>query len=79
MNSIISAIPEQRSKHKFGEEETLNQVGGETYFLRAWYYFMLTNIYGAPYDKSNPNATWGVPLKFVGRSDRYLLFTKYGR
>lgn len=24
---------------------------------------MLTNIYGAPYDKSNPNATWGVPLK----------------
>ena len=63
LNSIISAIPEQRSKHKFGEEETLNQVGGETYFLRAWYYFMLTNIYGAPYDKSNPNATWGVPLK----------------
>ena len=63
LNSIISAIPEQRAKHKSGEEETLNQVGGETYFLRAWYYFMLTNIYGAPYDKSNPNATWGVPLK----------------
>ena len=63
LNSIISEIPKQREKHKVGEEEVLNQVGGETYFLRAWYYFMLVNIYGAPYEKSNPNATWGIPLK----------------
>ena len=63
LNSVIAEIPKQREKNKSGEEETLNQVGGETYFLRAWYYFMLVNIYGAPYDKNNPNATWGVPLK----------------
>lgn len=63
LNSIISMIPEQRGKNISGEEETLNQVGGETYFLRAWYYFMLANIYGAPYEKNNPNASWGVPLK----------------
>lgn len=63
LNSIISEIPKQREKNKIGEEEVLNQVGGETYFLRAWYYFMLTNIYGAPYEKANPSAKWGVPLK----------------
>ena len=63
LNSIISEIPKQRAKNKVGEEDILNQVGGETYFLRAWYYFMLNNIYGAPYDKANPNAKWGVPLK----------------
>ena len=63
LNSIISMIPEQRGKNKVGEEETLNQVGGETYFLRAWYYFMLVNIYGAPYEKNNQKAPWGVPLK----------------
>lgn len=63
LNSIIAAIPEQRVKNKIGEEETLNQVGGETYFLRAWYYFMLVNVYGTPYDKNDPSAPWGIPLK----------------
>ena len=63
LNSIISVIPKQRDKNLPGEEETLNQVSGETYFLRAWYYFMLANIYGAPYEKDNPNSEWGVPLK----------------
>ncbi len=63
LNSIIAEIPKQRAKNKLGEEEILNQVGGETYFLRAWYYFMLNNIYGAPYDKANPKSKWGVPLK----------------
>ena len=65
LNSIISVIPEQRDKHIAGEEETLNQVAGETYFLRAWYYFMLVNFYGTPYEKNNSNSEWGVPLKLT--------------
>ncbi len=44
------------------EEGQLNMVLGEAYFLRAWNYFMLANIYGAPYNKNNrddhANVTW---------------------
>ena len=63
LNSIISEIGNLRGKCDAAELQTLEQVSGETYFLRAWYYFMLVNLYGAPYEKSNPNAEWGVPLK----------------
>lgn len=63
LNSIISEIDNLRDKCNAIELQTLEQVSGETYFLRAWYYFMLVNFYGAPYDKSNPDYEWGVPLK----------------
>ena len=65
LNSIISEIDNLRDKCDAQELQTLEQVSGETYFLRAWYYFMLVNFYGAPYDKSNPNYEWGVPLKLT--------------
>lgn len=65
LNSIISEIDNLREKCNSAELQTLEQVSGETYFLRAWYYFMLINFYGAPYDKSNPNYEWGVPLKLT--------------
>lgn len=41
----------------------LNRIFGECYFLRAWNYFMLTNLYGLPYDKDNLNDKGGVPVK----------------
>lgn len=43
-------------------EEQL-QVKGESYFLRAAYYFLLVNVYAKPYEKSTASSTPGVPLK----------------
>jgi hypothetical protein len=41
----------------------LNKVEGEAYFLRAAYYYLLVNIYGAPYAKASASTDPGVPLK----------------
>ncbi|WP_065218345.1 MULTISPECIES: RagB/SusD family nutrient uptake outer membrane protein [Butyricimonas] len=49
-----------------GNEKTdaqLNRIFGECYFLRAWNYFMLANIYGLPYNKDNLNDGGSIPLK----------------
>ena len=62
LNAILAEIPKMREKEP-EEEAELNRVEGETRFLRAWNYFMLENIYGAPYSKSNPNDPMGIPLK----------------
>ena len=42
-----------------------NRVLAETYFLRAQFYFFLTNLYGAPYAPSTANTTLSVPLKLT--------------
>ncbi|MBB4109101.1 RagB/SusD family nutrient uptake outer membrane protein [Pedobacter zeae] len=41
----------------------LKHLRGEAYFLRAYYYFLLQNIYGSPYRKATASADEGVPLK----------------
>ncbi len=47
------------------DAQTLARVTGEAYFLRAWNYFMLANLYGAAYDKSNPEDGASVILKLT--------------
>lgn len=47
-----------------GPEPMRNYVKGQAYALRAWYYFLLTNLYAPPYDKNNLNAL-GVVLKLT--------------
>lgn len=49
------------------EAETLqkNRILGETYFLRAQFYFYLTNLYGAPYSPETAANTLSVPLKLT--------------
>lgn len=39
------------------------RIEGETYFLRAYYYFNLINLYADPYAPSKAADTRGVPLK----------------
>ncbi len=55
-NAIIDYLPTVT-----GTPEELASVEAQAYTLRAFFYFHLVNLYGAPYN-SNPNAL-GVPLK----------------
>lgn len=47
-----------------GTDEDKNYLKGQAYFLRAFYYFQLVNIYGWPYNdkKSDPSVNLGVPI-----------------
>ena len=42
-----------------------NRVLAETHFLRAQFYFFLTNLYGAPYAPETASTTLSVPLKLT--------------
>ncbi|TRZ45071.1 RagB/SusD family nutrient uptake outer membrane protein [Robertkochia solimangrovi] len=46
-----------------GEEQDNNYVKGEAYFIRAFSYFNLLNLYGQPYDVTTANVDLGVPLR----------------
>jgi len=62
LNSIIFQA-EQLSDKKGVDHNLLSHIGGEAYFLRAYYYFYLNNIYGLPYSKTTASSDFGVPLK----------------
>lgn len=47
-----------------GPEPMRNYVKGQAYALRAWYFFLLANIYSPPYDKNNLEAL-GIVLKLT--------------
>jgi len=47
----------------------LKHLRGEAYFLRAYYYFMLQNIYGSPYRVASASTDLGVPLKISEKVD----------
>lgn len=44
------------------DQQGYHKVAGEAYFLRAYYYFFLVNLYGKPYD-ANAAQNPGVPIK----------------
>jgi tetratricopeptide (TPR) repeat protein len=69
LNSILLHVDQ------FKIDDQLSYVAGSSYFLRAWSYFMLVNIYGEPYDKKNPDLGAGIPLK----SDPKIEDTKFSR
>lgn len=39
------------------------KVRGEAHFLRGFYYFWLTNVYGQPYSQATASSSLGVPVK----------------
>ncbi|AZA85162.1 RagB/SusD family nutrient uptake outer membrane protein [Chryseobacterium lactis] len=53
-NKVILKIPE-------GKDAATDQLIGENYFLRAYVYFSLVNVFGKPYNQGTSNP--GVPLK----------------
>jgi len=55
-NVIIEAAAE-------GESETLDQLLGENYYLRALVYFQMGNVFGRPYNQGTSNLS--VPLKLT--------------
>lgn len=61
-NNILSSaenVPQTTDDEKAG----VNYVKGQAHFLRAFYYFWLTNVYGQPYAPSTAATELGVPLK----------------
>lgn len=62
-NMVISVIDDQ-PEHNPDDAIQKRRVKGEAYFLRAIYYFLLTNLYCDPYDPSTAGQTKGLPLKF---------------
>lgn len=57
LNTILVKVDE------FKEENGYERVKGEAHFLRAYYYFMLVNIYAKPYNRETAMTDLGVPLK----------------
>lgn len=48
-----------------GDEVKKVHLLGEAYTLRGFYYLMLVNFFGLPYNEGNPAEHLGVPLKLV--------------
>ncbi|MFX1704011.1 RagB/SusD family nutrient uptake outer membrane protein [Chitinophaga sp. CC14] len=67
----LNAILFQAAKMADGSAQNLQlkHLRGEAYFLRGYYYFMLQNIYGAPYRKSTATTDQGVPVKVSEKID----------
>lgn len=63
-NMVISLIDEQ-PEHDKNDGVNKRRVKGEALFLRALYYFTLTNLYCEPYRPDKADATMGMPLKFT--------------
>lgn len=59
-NIVLDYMDEMR-----GEEAHKQYVKGEAYALRGFYYFVLVNFFGWPYNDGDPSTHLGVPLKLV--------------
>ncbi len=46
-----------------GDIEEINYIKGEAYFIRAYSYFNLLNLYGVPFNESSTGSDLGVPLR----------------
>lgn len=58
LNVILNKVKEFE-----GDTEGYSRVKGQAHFLRAGYYFLLTNLYAQPYVKETAENVPGVPLK----------------
>lgn len=63
LNAIIYRVKDIRTTDP--DQQLCNRVEGEARFLRAYYYFMLANIYAAPYCKATAATDLCVPLKLT--------------
>ena len=50
---------------RFKDEKEYSRIKGEAFFLRAFYYFYLVNIWGHPYNPSSASSDLGVPIKLT--------------
>ena len=62
--NMILADADKRVPGK-DEEPLALRVRGEAHFLRALYYYMLVNFYGAPYSPSTASSTPAVPINLA--------------
>lgn len=46
-----------------GDQDAKDNLRGQALTMRAWYYFLLVNLYGLPYNYGDPAENMGVPLK----------------
>lgn len=76
--SVVNSILEEADKLTLetdAERLKLNRVLGECYYLRAWNYFMLANLYGMAYDKRSADRDGSVTLKLNAKIED----TKFSR
>lgn len=72
LNSIIYNAENDVKPQNQAETSQLKHLTGEAYFLRAYYYFYLANIYGLPYCAATATSDYSVPLKISERiEDKY--------
>lgn len=57
INATLEVAPE-------GESKEFDMIIGENYYLRAFHYFTLVNVFGQPYINS-PETNMGVPIKLT--------------
>ena len=66
-NIVLSEVDDVQ-----GKEVIKDDIKAEAYFIRAFNYFMLVNLYGLPYRKETADNDMGVPISdVVGMEDRY--------
>lgn len=63
INATLEVAPEGQSKE-------FDMVIGENYYLRAFHYFTLVNVFGQPYINS-PETNLGVPIKLTTSLDDF--------
>lgn len=61
VNIVLYNVPLLREKGEPAEK--LQRISGEAHYLRAYYYFMLVNVYGKPWQKAAAASDFGIPLK----------------
>lgn len=60
---IANYVIEHEKEITAGDAETISQLIGESYMLRAYCHFLLVNLYGTPYTVGTPAAERGIPLQ----------------
>lgn len=63
INATLEVAPE-------GESKEFDMIIGENYYLRAFHYFTLVNVFGQPYI-NNPETNLGVPIKLTTSLDDF--------
>ena len=73
-NNILNSVTDVPQNTETDKQGVL-KVSGEAHFLRGFYYFWLTNLFGKPYNPSTASTDLGVPLK----TSEEVLDVKYQR
>ena len=59
---IANYIIEHQSEISDASAQTVSQLVGEAYMMRAYCHFLLVNLYAEPYTHCTPSTTRGVPI-----------------